>query len=284
MFWFFLIGVNDQMKGDEEIEGLGVWWREVPSLEGEVVGVFGYPESAGQLRKAEDLLRDQGCTLMVGPMEGNTWKSHRVVVESDGRPSFLLEPTRTFDFGELGYEVLARYSSSLIDLSGPSLDLSRIEIRLERERVQIRPLELTKIEGDLRAIYELSLRAFQDNFLYTPIDEDEFLGMYQKMLPLLSSECAFLAERDGELVGFVFGYPERDCFVVKTVAVLPERRLAGLGTVLVQKIQESAERAGRAGFRQAIHALQREDNQSLRISDRFDARVFRRYALYSKEL
>jgi len=69
--------------------------------------------------------------------------------------------------------------------------------------------------------------------------------------------------------------------IVKTLAVLPERRFAGLGTVLVNRLQTAAREAG---CTEAIHALQREDNQSLRISQRFSAEIFRRYALFSKPL
>jgi len=216
-------------------------------------------------------------------MEGNTWRKHRAVVESDGSPPFLLEPVTPPETAALltaaGYHRLAEYTSSFVDLTTPGPDLSRLKNRLAA--LTIRTLATDRLEEELRAIHQLSLGAFHDNFLYTPISESEFLASYLAFSSQLAPDSALLAEHDGRLVGFVFGYPDLDRFVVKTLAVLPERTYAGLGTLLVGRMQE---RAATRGLTRAIHALQREDNQSLRISKRFRATVFRRYALFAKEL
>ncbi|MFT6864373.1 MAG: GNAT superfamily N-acetyltransferase [Akkermansiaceae bacterium] len=262
---------------------LGLWWKHPPTYQGHKIGSFGVPSSQNEITAAEEYLSDQGCTLAITPMEGNTWRTHRAVVESDGSPPFLLEPTTPPETKNLlrdsGYHILARYSSSLIDLTETPPYISRIKTRLAQ--IKIRPLDLTKLADELRAIYQLSTRTFIENFLYTAISESEFLTQYLAFESHLIPNCAFLAEQDGQLVGFVFGYPDQTRFIVKTLAVLPERRFAGLGTLLVERIQQQA---CKVGVPQAIHALQREDNQSLRISHRFNARVFRRYALFAKEL
>ena len=264
-------------------DNFGLWWKNPPTFQDHTIGSFGVPSTVAEIAAAEAYLHAQGCSLAIAPMEGNTWRTHRAVIESDGSPPFLLEPTTPPEASKLlldsGYQILAQYTSSLIDLDSPSPDLSRLEKRLSQ--INIRPLNLTHLEDELRAIYKLSTRAFVDNFLYTPISESEFLAQYLAFKSHLTSDCAFLAEHDNQLVGFVFGYPDQNRFIVKTLAVLPERRFAGLGTLLVERIQD---RARKAGFSQAIHALQREDNQSLRISTRFNAKVFRRYALFAKKL
>lgn len=262
---------------------LGLWWKQSPSYRDHKIGSFGVPSTKAEVIAAEAHLYAQGCTMAIAPMEGNTWRLHRAIIGSDGTPPFLLEPTTPKETAELflnsGYHTLAEYSSSLIDLATTGPDFSRLEKRFSN--ITIRPLNLAKLEGELRAIYELSSRAFVDNFLYTPISETEFLAQYLSFKSHLTPDCALLAEQDNRLVGFVFGYPDRNRFIVKTLAVLPERRFAGLGTLLVERIQEQARQTG---FTQAIHALQREDNQSLRISHRFQAKVFRRYALFAKKL
>ncbi|MDF1713442.1 MAG: GNAT family N-acetyltransferase [Akkermansiaceae bacterium] len=264
-------------------EQLGLWWTSTPSYQNHKVGCFSTPQTMEALRDAGSELRRRGCTIAIGPMEGNTWRTHRAVIESDGSRPFPLEPVTPLELVDLleqeGYETIARYSSSKVDLTSQSPDLSRLRERLHQ--VKIRPLNLLQLEDELRAIYRLSARAFRDNFLYTDISEAEFIAQYEAFRSHLNSNSAFLAERSGRLVGFVFGYPDQDRFVVKTVAVLPMRAYAGLGTVLVDKIQSSARKEG---FISAIHALQREDNQSLRISKRFQATVFRRYALFAKTL
>ncbi|MGJ8695271.1 MAG: GNAT family N-acetyltransferase [Verrucomicrobiaceae bacterium] len=262
---------------------LGLWWKDVPTLPDHTIGCLGIPQSATDLADAEDHLRAQGCTLAIGPMEGNTWRTHRAVIESDGRPPFLLEPITPPEtaslFESAGYQTLARYSSSLLDLTVPPPDLTRLENRLHH--VSIRTLDLDNLESDLKKIFALSLQTFTQNFLYTPITESEFLQSYLAFAQHLTPESAFLAESEDDLVGFVFGFSQAPTFIVKTLAVLPERRFAGLGTLLVERIQNAARQHNHT---EAIHALQREDNQSLRISSRFHAHVFRRYALFSRTL
>ncbi|YCM45300.1 GNAT family N-acetyltransferase [Verrucomicrobiaceae bacterium 227] len=268
-------------------DSIGLWWNNTPQLNGHRIGCLGGFETITPelLEECESQLRKVGCTLAIGPMMGNTWRKHRAVIASDGRPPFLLEPFTSNEvapcFQGSGYQTLMTYSSSLIDLSNREEDPPRLLARLDRARVTIRPLRINELEPELRHIFHLSLKAFTDNFLYTPINEEEFLAMYLQIAPLLTPNCAFLAECEGELVGFVFGFPQDSTMIVKTLAVLPERRFAGLGTVLVNRIQTAARDAGCS---KAIHALQREDNQSLRISQRFSAQIFRRYALFSKAL
>lgn len=268
-------------------ENIGLWWTDVPLFKNDRVGCLGGFTSIAPelLHKAESRLREEGCTLVIGPMMGNTWRTHRAVIESNGREPFLFEsvtdPELARTFEDSGYEILMTYSSSLIDLRPQQEKFTKIEARMEQAGVSIRPLDPGDLEHELRAIHDLSLRAFRENFLYSPINENEFVTMYLKFAPILTPECAFLAEDNGQLVGFVFGFPQGKTMIVKTLAVLPERRLAGLGTLLVSLMQESAKEKG---CLEAIHALQREDNQSLRISQRFSATIFRRYALFSKSL
>ncbi len=277
------------MKTPDELfhNRFSLWWSDVPSLSGEKPGYVGMiePTDFHLLPGAEERLRDMGCTTVVGPMEGNTWSKHRAVIASNERPPFMLEPFTPPEvakgFQDHGYSILAEYSSSFIDLHKESDSFAKIGTRMEKAGVQIRPLDLKDIENELRRIFQLSIRTFTNNFLYTPITEAEFLAMYLPLTPLLTSESAFLAEQDGEIIGFVFGYQEGQTMIVKTLAVLPERTFAGLGTFLGHLFQQAAKKRGCTG---AIHALQREDNQSLRISKRFTAEVFRRYALFSKSL
>src|SRR5437868_11557593 len=56
-----------------------LWWNDVPKLAGERLGVIGHYAARDDacasllLENACDKLRQRGCTLAVGPMDGNTW-------------------------------------------------------------------------------------------------------------------------------------------------------------------------------------------------------------------
>ena len=90
-------------------------------------------------------------------------------------------------------------------------------------------------------------------------------------------------------MGFVFAVPDLlqalrgrqpDTLVLKTLAVMPGRDTAGLGRLILARLHESARALG---FRRVIHALMEESNSSTVLSGR-TAGVFRRYALFSKDL
>ena len=276
----------------------GLWFTETPSHQTQRIGTIGACEiddttqSVQFLTDCADYLHnEQECQTVVGPMNGNTWLRHRLVLESNERVPFLMEPMEPehylSTFRAAGFKIFSQYSSSSVDLTGEQPVFESLEKRLLQSGVTIRSIRPENFHADLIAIFKLSLISFCNNFLYTPIDQTSFVGKYQASQEHIDPELVLLAERDGELVGYVFCVPDlvatqrqqEPAIIVKTLAVLPERTLSGLGTVLVAKAQI---RAKNKGYQEAIHALQYESNSSLRISKRFSAKVFRRYALMAQ--
>jgi GNAT superfamily N-acetyltransferase len=275
-----------------------LWWRQVPHYQEHRVGIVGHYASAGDdpaaavLAAAEQRLRDAGCTIAIGPMNGNTWRSYRFVVEAGERAPFFLEPANPKDwpaqFGKAGFSVLASYFSSLnTDLSRPDPRLETIEKNVQDSGVTIRPAK-ADLRAELQNIYAVSQISFRQNFLYTEIPESDFAAMYEPVLPAARPELVLLAERAGRCVGYVFAIPDlaqqasgaqMDTFIIKTVAVLPQE-VRGLGTLLVARAQQAGHQRG---YQNCIHALMFENNVSRKISDHY-ASVMRKYALFAKLL
>jgi L-amino acid N-acyltransferase YncA len=190
---------------------------------------------------------------------------------------------------EAGFSELAAYSSSVMPLDGTEVVSGALKARLLRSGLVIRRMDSERYDDELRVIHRLSLRSFPNNFLYTPLDEESFLKSYQKVKSHLDPDLVRIAERDGIPCGFVFGIPDleaaarggKPALIVKTLAVDPEARCAGLGSLLVDELH----RIGRdKGYEEAIHALQHENNTSLRITGRHEGRVFRKYVVFSHPL
>jgi GNAT superfamily N-acetyltransferase len=147
--------------------------------------------------------------------------------------------------------------------------------------ISIRELDRGDAGRDLRGIHALSLSAFSQSFLFSPIGEGEFLAQYTQLLPHVKPELVLIAEQRGEVVGFAFGLPdEHGRVILKTVAVRPGLAYMGLGHVLVD---HGAKVAAGMGYRRAVHALMHEANGSFSWSGRY-GRVFRRYALFARAL
>ena len=275
-----------------------LWWTQVPQYKEHRVGVVGHYASANDdaaaalLAAAEERLRDTGCTIAIGPMNGHTWRSYRFVVDGGERAPFFMEPANPKEwpaqFEKAGFSTLASYFSSLnTDLSRPDPRLEAIEKSVTDAGVSIRSAK-ADLRAELKDIYAVSQISFQHNFLYTQIPESEFVAMYEPVLPVARPELVLLAERAGRCVGYIFAIPdlaqrargaEIDTFIIKTVAVLPQE-VRGLGTLLVARAQQAGHQRG---YRDCIHALMFEDNISRKISSHF-ASVMRKYALFAKSL
>jgi GNAT superfamily N-acetyltransferase len=277
-----------------------IWADNTPKIQGEPVGLIGhYAASDGiagvaLLTHACQQLAQRGLRTVVGPMDGSTWRRYRLLTQRGTEPVFFMEPDNPDHwpnhFAAAGFSSLARYTSAInSDLSVVDPRVPEAWRRAQSASVTIRPINPTAFDQELTAIRELSIEAFADNFLYTPISAAEFLAMYKPILPHLRPELILFAERDEQLIGFVFGMPDIlqsrrgipiDTAILKTIAVRPGRTGAGLGSILIDRAQQAAHKLG---FTRVIHALMHEANRSTKISRRF-GRPMRQYTLYGKRV
>lgn len=275
-----------------------LWWNHAPSLPQQKMGAIGHfsadgPDAAAAvLKKAEHVLISQGCTLAVGPMDGNTWRRYRFVTEPGTEPPFFLEPTNPPAWPawwqSAGYTPLASYTSTFTnDLARRDPRVDAVAARLRAAGITLRPVTLDRFADDLARIYDVSIESFQDNYLYTPLSADAFLGQYLPLKSRIVPEFVLLAEaRDARPVGYVFALPDFaqaspiDTLIVKTLAVRPGRTYAGLGAWLLAEVHEAARRLG---YRRAIHALMHDSNRSRNLSAHY-AQILRRYTLFGKKI
>lgn len=259
-------------------------WRDAPSWDGLRTAALGRiscptPEAgATRIREALDELRSEGFEAVVGPLEGDTWHAYRYVVESDGSPPFLMEPpeapVQTEALRLAGLDAIATYSSSrstLVEVPEPAT----------LPGVTVAPWDGGDPERFLADVYALSCEAFARNPFYKPLDKAGFDQLYRPLVPMLDRRLVMFAHGEGgELLGFVFGFPQPTApgtCVLKTYA----SRRRGVGRVLLDAFHASA---GRAGFKEVIHALMHDGNESLDRSGRQGGTRFRRYALFGRRL
>ncbi len=293
---WILVGDDGSIAGR-----FSLWWRRTPPLPGHRPGIIGHYASDGAasgsalLGRACEELAARHCTVAIGPMDGDTWRQYRFVTGGDEGVPFFLEPANPpewpLQFAAHGLEPLARYCSAVDEDLAADDDpqAKRAADRLAGEGIRLRSLDPARIDEELRSIHGVVTASFRGGFLYHPLSEAEFAALYAPVLPRVRPELVTIAMQGNRPVGFVFTLPDVlqgraggtiDTAIVKTLAVLPGRCLAGLGSHLVAENR----RAARAlGFRRLIHALMHDANKSRGISAR-QARVFRRYTLFAKPL
>ncbi|MEX2389173.1 MAG: GNAT family N-acetyltransferase [Phycisphaeraceae bacterium] len=278
-----------------------LWWSQTPRLEGRRVGAIGHYAAADRaagaalLEAACDVLARAGSEVAVGPMDGNTWRNYRLIVDPGTDPTFCLEPSHCEDclaeFEAARFHRFAGYRSTVCDnLTICDPRAMRAHRRLAERGVTMRPLTMDQIDRDMWAMYEVSVEAFAHAMLYQPVSQETMKALYQPLLQRIDPALVLLAECAGEVVGFAFGLPDEcqaargepiDTAILKTLAVHPGRAFAGLGAVLMQRFHDTARRRG---MRRVIHALMHEQNHRiLALSARY-ARPMRRYALMARNL
>ena len=276
-----------------------LWWRRVPAYPGHRLGLIGHwfadddQAAARLLGRADAVLKGQGCTLAVGPMDGATWRPYRFVIEPGTAPPFFLEPEHPSgypaQFEAAGFAPIAFYRSALNpDLRRVLPDAASTEA-FARDGLMLRTLRLDRLAEEQRALYRLAARCFKQNFLYTPMPEAAFEAQFQALLPHLHLELVLIAEAQQRPIGFLLMVPDVcqaqrgetvDTVILKTLAVDPDWAGRGVGGWLAA---EGQRRAAALGFRRAIHALMHEQNHSRRISAHYGETI-RRYALFARPL
>ena len=261
-------------------------FRNAPSLGGKRTAALGEfscdtPEcGARAIREAMALLKAEGFEAVLGPMDGNTWAKHRLINESDGRPSFLMEPQNPAHFVDAfeqsGLRIVSRYLSA-------AMPADELDSQTRVPGLSLRQFDPARAEAELTRVHALSLEAFASNHFYQPISLEPFLASYRPVLGFIDPELVLLLEdAAGALKGFLFAIPNladpgSKAVILKTYA----SRAKGGGAMLANAFHR---RAKDKGFANVIHALMHESNLSAAHSDSKGGKIFRRYALWGGEL
>lgn len=282
------------------------------------LGLIGYFESAERyeateavLSEALDWLRAKGVKTVRGPINTSTYHPYRFMIEGFDQGTFFLEPYNPRYYPafweRFGFNVCCYYFSAIVGSQECADNLTREYDRVKASGLTFRPFDPTCFEDELRRMYDISTTIFDGAYMWRPIEFDEFRNLYGGMKQLMVPELSYFL-MDGEThVGFVFGMPDYGpairamagkrgwgakarfalarprCRVatLKTFGVVPGRRQGANALALCYMVQASA---ARLGYEQTIHALMREDNTSLRMSEKRGGKKNKRYALYQLDL
>lgn len=281
----------------ESAGSCSLWWRNTPAYQGHHVGIFGHYAARDEPSARQVLdyvcaeLASRGCSIVVGPMDGNTWGHYRLVTDAGDEPPFFMEPSNPAEwpdhFLKNGFAPIAHYFSALNSNLSRRLDLARVTQKMAARDIAIRAIRPEQLEGELRSIHSIATVAFQNNFLYTRLPEQQFVDQYRALSRYVPMDLVLIAEWRCRPIGFVFAVPDffqiergraADTIIVKSLGVLPDRSFAGLGNVLLGEVER---RACELGYSRAIYALVRDHPHLKRMSSRY-ARTIRRYALFAK--
>lgn len=265
-------------------------YRDGPSHEGHrtaAIGKFTCDAADSGRRLLDGIMARLGAEkfgAVIGPMDGDTWHSYRLVTESDGTPPFLLEPTsRSQDraaFLGAGFTPISDYISARTAIGSATLERPAFSL----PGLTIRAWDGKDPHSLIGPLFELSAAAFSTNPFYKPLDFDGFRALYEPIIPRIDQRHVMFAHDDaGKLAGFIFSIPnwlegpKPSTLIIKTYATT----VKGGGRMLLDRAHRQA--AG-LGFTFAIHALMHNNNISRNASAKHGGKIFRRYQLMGRLL
>lgn len=290
-------------------------------------GMFGYYDAADQavgdalLKAAEDWLRGQGMTKVLGPISLSIWEEPGLLVKGhDHSPMLMMghHPAHYQAWVEAADYVpiksLLTYDLPIKDYFPPLVQ--RIVKSGERnDRISIRPVDKSRFEDEVRIILGILNDAWSGNWGFVPFTEREISYAAKKMLPLIHPELVRIAELDGRPVAFMITFPDINEALVETggklfpfgwfkllrwvrrprgkhmrvplMGVLKEfhnSRLASqLAFMMIELIRQDA--VSKFGATRAEIGWILDDNQGMvAIADTIGGAVNREYLIYSKPL
>ena len=295
------------MDENNNIAGSLHLWHNRPNYNEKVTSYIGNVNILEKYRKNEteifneifENLKKDCIETIIGPLNGTTWNTYRYVTDKGHRSPFLMEPWNEDYYVELfenlGFKPLAYYISTVMENMNP-VQRGHLSKKIEKLKkfdyykdITVKSAENEDLITVLNKVYDLTIEAFKNNFLYSELDREIFLKMYMSYEDKIVKKFFKMLYLKDELIGYVFGIPDYaelqykekiETMILKTIAISPKYNGKGMGYILIDELVKEAERSG---YKNVIYALMHEKNISKNIGSLLGDEL-RRYALFIKEL
>jgi GNAT superfamily N-acetyltransferase len=187
-------------------------------------GLWGFFESEDDpeianalLSSAEAWLRERGRDNMVGPMDFTTNHECGLLVDGFDRPPQILENWHHPYYGALieGYGLtkvmdLYKWELHIYDREKMLPIMFELADKVEpKYGVKVRPMSKRNFESEVRAFMEVYNAAWENNWGFVPLTDDELRAYAKELKPILDENWAWIAEsEDGKVVGAALSIPD----------------------------------------------------------------------------
>jgi GNAT superfamily N-acetyltransferase len=186
-------------------------------------GMFGFFECEDDqevadalLAAAERWLRERGRDRMVGPMNFTTNDECGVLVDGfEEPPSILTDWTHRY-YPKLleGAGVVKAMDLYMWDLNVSQRDevhpaIWEAAAQVEsKHAITVRPMRKRDLEAEVNRFLEVYNAAWERNWGFVPLTDDEVRHYAKQLRPLLDENWAFIAEKDGQTLGAALSLPD----------------------------------------------------------------------------
>jgi GNAT superfamily N-acetyltransferase len=198
------------------------------SFHEEKTGFFGFFDCEDDYDVAHRLfkvamitLKKEGMERMRGPMNFSTNHEVGFLVEGFDSPPVLMMTYNQPYIPKLAEKFGLRKAMDLLAFDSgdnyqiPERFIKVTDRQIERAGLSIRSLNMSKFDDDVRLIHKVYRQAWEHNWGFVPMEEDEFFHQAKDLKQVVDPNLVIIAEREGEPVGFAMSLPDLNQALVK---------------------------------------------------------------------
>jgi ribosomal protein S18 acetylase RimI-like enzyme len=286
----------------------------------EQVGFFGFYEcindqevSDALFDKVHTWLKERGLTKVVGPVSPSTNYECGLLVDGFETDPYIMMTHNPKFYPELiekkGYEKAKDLLAFNIDLSFEMpRAMVRVSDRVEKSnRITYRAVEKSNWDRDVNLLLEIYNSAWEKNWGFVPMSEDEFREIANGMKMIVDENIAYIAFVGDDPAGFIIALPDYHQvfkkipngkllptgifkllfgkknitrYRVLTLGLKPKYRQLGLASLLIKKTHEMS-----GAYKEAEMSWVLEDNTNMiKPIERIGGAVHKTYRIYQQDL
>ena len=310
------------LQGEETVGRIAaVVNHQYISFHSEPIGFFGFFESiddsdvaSALLVAAERWVAERGMKQIRGPMNFSTNEICGLLVDAFEHPPMLMMPYNLPYYAALieraGYrkakDLLAYLIDGRVDATPPARLVRGVERLRRAQHVTIRPIDMRRFEAEIKQLFRIYQQSWKNNWGFVPVTEEELEHFVKQVRWIADPRLCFIAEVEGEVVGFALALPDYNQALQQTngrllpfgwlkllwhrrainaarvllLGLKPGVRLRGLDAMLYLKIWQDAPKNGYP-YVECSWIL--EDNwPMIRGLERMGAERYKTYRVYEK--
>lgn len=288
------------------------------------VGFFGFFDVIDHYEVAKklfdtvtDWVKNEGLTSIIGPTNFSTNETCGLLIDGYDSPPMVMmtynkpyykEFLEKYGFGQ--QMDLVAYTLDPMDMPEKLLRLAKgVEERLKRKGITIRKINMKNFANEVERVKEIYNAAWDKNWGFVPMTDDEFRHMGKDMKMILDKDFAYVAEQNGKMIGFSLTIPNvNEIFItikrgrlfptglfkllmnkskiksvrVITLGVLEEHRKLGIDVVFYAMNMETA-RSKKIKHAEASWILESNKEMNSPLLS-INAKPYKKYRIFEKKI
>ncbi|MBL7129026.1 MAG: hypothetical protein ISS16_08585 [Ignavibacteria bacterium] len=289
------------------------------------VGFFGFFECVNDkdvskllFDTASEYLKENGMEVIRGPVNPSTNDECALLIDGfDSSPVMLMPYNPKYYVSlieEYGFEkakdLYALYiGADVINNEDLMKRLKRIsDMIIKKEKLTLRKVNLSDFNNEVQRIREVYNNAWQENWGFVPMTEDEFKHVAKNLKPIADEDFILFAEKDGKPIGFSLCLPDINqvlkdlngrLFPFGIFKFLKNKKKINVLRVIIMGVNVEYHRKGidaifyqhiiKTGYKRNIKAGEiswvLEDNYAMvQAAEKLGAHIYKTYRIFDKKL